>query len=441
MMEIIDEDKYKLYREARASWKPSKSFLIDILLPCLLFGSIGATTWAIRGSGGRSGFDGTIIPGMTWGLLWFYIMYQRGIDARSVVFWLGIGISIGGMFGYGPYVSWIQGNFSLNGAGNTRYIDPIIGYIWFWLCGAAWGGIGGIFLGWTLGKKVSLKQWIIRLFVPLLFVGIATIIFFLIPPLFNPFYNTDLYTESACSECVDVFETNSITFFAIMWWIGAILVAFLEKDHHTKNYGLILGIFFGFGFMLSAMWTLGYAWAPGFIDWWKVWELNAGFFCGCIYAIILYLAQKDIDTKYDENSQLVKPITSRKKNYDRNKNLFYILGLALLLILMYYYTTYEMGIILGLYDEASFDSSEYPIPRIILLIPGVILIISYLIIHYKQISKKEPISNIHYKVINILCFISLFGVISLWPSKIIIFYVAFLWLAIYAIILLDKYSK
>jgi len=437
-MEILDEDKYLQYREARKTWKSSKSFLIDILLPCLLFGSIGATTWAIRGSGGRSGFDGTIIPGMTWGLLWFYILYQRGIDARSVVFWLGIGISIGGMFGYGPYVSWIQGNFSLNGAGNTRYIDPIIGYVWFWLCGAAWGGIGGIFLGWALGKKVSLKQWIIRIFVPLIFVGIAIIVFFLIPPLFNPFYSTSLYTESACSECVDIFETNSIIFFAIMWWIGALFVAFIEKDDYTKNYGLILGIFLGFGFTVSAMWTLGYVFAPGYIDWWKVWELSTGVFGGCLYAIILYLTQKDIDSKYDDNRELVNPKTGRDKNKERNKNLLYILGLASLLILMYYFSTYELGAILGLYDESSFDNSEYPIPRVILLIPGVIIIIIYVIIQYKQISKKVPIPNIQHKVMNILCYITVFGVISIWPSAILIFYVICLWIALYALYLLDK---
>jgi len=440
MMEIFDDDKYKQYREARKIWKSSKSFLIDILLPCLLFGSIGATTWAIRGSGGRSGFDGTIIPGMTWGLLWFYIMYRRGIDARSVFFWLGIGISIGGMFGYGPYVSWIQGNFSLNDAG-TRYIDPVIGYIWFLLCGIAWGGIGGIFLGWALGKKVSLKQWIIRLGIPLIFSGIAILIYYLIPPLFNPFYSPALYTESVCHECVDVFETNLTTFIAIMWWIGALFVAFIEKDYHTKNYGLILGIFFGLGFTLSAMWTLGYVWAPGYIDWWKIWELNTGVFGGCIYAIILYLAQKDLDSKYDENRELVNPIASKDKNYERNKNIFYILGLASLLILMYYFSTFEMGIILGLYDEASFDDSEYPFPRIILLILGVIIIIIYLIMHYKQISKKDSISNIHHKEINILCYITLFGVISIWPSKILFFYVACLWIGLSALYLLDKYSK
>jgi hypothetical protein len=438
MMTLLDKSKYQKYRMARTTWTRSEIFLIDILLPCLLFGSIGAMTWAIRGTNGWGGFEGTVISGMTWGLLWFYIMYLRGIDGRSVFFWLGLGISIGGMFGYGPYVSWIQGNFSLNGAGNTRYINPIIGYVWFWLCGAAWGGIGGIFLGWSLGKKVSLKKWIIRLGVPTLFSGIVILIYFLIPSLFNPFYSPNLYTESICHECVDIFETNLTIFFALMWWIGALIVAFIEKDDHTKKYGLILGIFFGLGFTLSAMWTLGNVWAPGYIDWWKIWELSTGFFGGCIYVLILYLTQKNIDLKYDINGELINSLTNKEKKHDRNNNFFYILGLASLLLVMYYGATYRMGIIFGLYDEVSIDQYEFPVPRIILLIPGVIIIILYLIMQYRQISKKDSISNFHHKVINILCYISLFGVISIWPSKILVFYLVFIWLAIYAILQIEK---
>ena len=48
---------------ARVEVKP------DEWLPMLLFGSMGAITWAIRGTGGWGGIDGTIVPGMTWGLL------------------------------------------------------------------------------------------------------------------------------------------------------------------------------------------------------------------------------------------------------------------------------------------------------------------------------------------------------------------------------------
>ena len=101
MITISDRSKYQHYREVQATRSRSQNFIVDILLPCLLFGSLGAITWAIRGTSGWGGFDGALVPGFTYALLFYFFMYRRGIDARSIVFWLGLGIAIGGMWGYG----------------------------------------------------------------------------------------------------------------------------------------------------------------------------------------------------------------------------------------------------------------------------------------------------------------------------------------------------
>jgi len=87
------------------------NLVYDLLLPMLLFGSVGAIAWAVRGTSGWGGVDGTLIPGLMWGVLWYYLAYRKGIDARGLVLWLGLGISLGGELGYGQYVGWIQGKF------------------------------------------------------------------------------------------------------------------------------------------------------------------------------------------------------------------------------------------------------------------------------------------------------------------------------------------
>ena len=74
MMTVADKAKYQRHRERGTA-------VYGLWLPILLFGSMGAITWAIRGTGGWGGIDGTIIPGMTWGLLWYYLCYRKGIDA------------------------------------------------------------------------------------------------------------------------------------------------------------------------------------------------------------------------------------------------------------------------------------------------------------------------------------------------------------------------
>ncbi|MFH1742318.1 MAG: hypothetical protein ABIH23_25215, partial [bacterium] len=113
MMTVTDPEKYQQHREARGPLLGGAVTPRELWLAILLFGSIGAITWAIRGSDGWGGIDGTILPGMTWGLLWYYLCYRKGIDAKGISFWLGLGIALGGELGYGQYVSWIQGKFNV----------------------------------------------------------------------------------------------------------------------------------------------------------------------------------------------------------------------------------------------------------------------------------------------------------------------------------------
>ena len=110
MMTIADPEKYQRHREARTG-------VGEWSLAMLLFASIGAITWAIRGSAGWGGIEGTILPGMTWGLLWCYLCHRKGIDARGIPLWLGLGIALGGELGYGQYVSWIRSRFEVGDGG------------------------------------------------------------------------------------------------------------------------------------------------------------------------------------------------------------------------------------------------------------------------------------------------------------------------------------
>ena len=158
MMTILNQEKYNKHLIARSGEK--HSIVYELLLPILLFGSIGAIAWSIRGTSGWGGVDGTVVPGLMWGVLWYYLAYRNGIDARSIVLWLGLGLSLGGELGYGQYVSWIQGIFYVGDG--TIAIAPSVGYIWLILCGIGWAAPGGILLGWALGERVSIRNWVIR---------------------------------------------------------------------------------------------------------------------------------------------------------------------------------------------------------------------------------------------------------------------------------------
>ena len=45
----------------------------DLVLPTVLFASLGAMTWAIRGCSGFGGESGCLFAGVLWGAAWWFI--------------------------------------------------------------------------------------------------------------------------------------------------------------------------------------------------------------------------------------------------------------------------------------------------------------------------------------------------------------------------------
>lgn len=464
-MKIVDIEKYKNYRKAQSENTRNQNLFNDLIVPALLLGGIGAITWAIRGTGGSGGFDGALIHGMIWGVLWYYIAYLRGLDGRIVSFWLGFGVAIGGMWGYGQYVSWIQGNFNVGLEGEVISISPWLGFQWFFICGAAWLGIGGIFLGWALGEKegdLNIKKWLVRIFVPILFSAVGYLFTILVPSLFFPLYSPTFYTDASCPECLDTISTNTTNIMAIMWWIGALVVALIEKDKTTLVCGLILGIGFGFGFGTAGLLCWGYTFAPGYIDWWKMWEIADGLVAGILYAIVLYWVQKNIDKKYSIEGELINenaiknqaPPKRAPNKQELINNLAIILTVATLLLITYYGQSYRIGVFFELYDT-SVGSYDFPIERIVLFAPmaiGILTLMIIKIIQHVKLSKAPDyrafeVKYIQGKVLNLLLFLNFIGIISIWhessPSanKIATFYTIYIWITLFGFYLLNRYYQ
>ncbi len=199
----------------------AKAGIDEFLLASLVFASVGAITWAVRGTDGWGGIDGTIIPGMAWGILWWYVCWRKGIDARGISLWLGLGIALGGELGYGQYVSWILGRFQVG-----EEIVPVaawIGYAWFAMCGVAWGGVGGIALGWALAGRASLGAWLTRLMLPLGLALLARLAVQTWPWLFFPNWDHGGYRGGldAAIDSSAAFATQR----TILWsWLAAAAV-------------------------------------------------------------------------------------------------------------------------------------------------------------------------------------------------------------------------
>jgi hypothetical protein len=540
----------------------------EIGFATLVFASMGAITWAIRGTNGWGGIDGTIVPGMTWGILWWYVCWRKGIDARGVPLWLGLGIALGGELGYGQYVSWIRGMFNVGD--EIVPVAPRIGYAWFAICGVGWGAPGGIALGWALGGRKSLGVWLARLVIP---VGVALLARLVVqnwPRLFFPNWDLDLYVEKfegeidpataahaqsnmiaawlACAPlCVVAwfaaskpswtargislcavgamivlllivaewlfFPTDQLGLFAgelgqnlgrtvytnsqnaivVGWWIGALMVAAIGRDRYTQFAGLVIGVGFGIGFPLSAVWCLGYEYSPNLIDWWKVWELNSGFFLGSLYVVVLYWAIRQVDenretSRHDGDSKyrqwcetislalgvsLAVYAMFRDEFFavgillglfyvvalslatlysagavDRRRGISFVFSVFLLVFILSWGVSSRSGILLGLYDASAVDQYAWPLARIAIFAPAGIFIVAFALLKMWRVIRNPRLTlppcsdapRISGRIVDLMTFTGLVGAASIWPSKIGVLYALFLFLSLFAFNRLNRRS-
>lgn len=500
MMTIMNKERYRRYRAASNS--AGRGLVHELWLPALLFGSMGAITWAIRGTDGWGGIDGTLVPGLTWGLLWYYLCYRKGVDARGIVLWLGLGLALGGELGYGQYVAWIRGMFY---AGDDIIpISPWLGYAWFAVCGVGWAAPGGIMLGWALHPGVSVRGWFARaLLVVILLVMLFNLPLPLLgggfvsrmgqlfaqycPGLLFPHARLGLYASTLDQHLGRTVYTNTQNFMVLVWWLMALCLAAWQRDRATLVSGAALGCGFGIGFALSAIWCLGYNYAPAWIDWWKMWELHAGFNLGLVYALVLFWALQRLDktrapdkTPPAASGTFAVPESGRTLflalagfvlvfaagvEYFFWTGLFLALFFAvamsviaclgadravelrkrislsycafLLVFMLFHGGVSRTGVFLELYAAGAVDQYAWPAGRIALFAPVatvLVVVTTATMIKQYRIPAAMPVrpKRLPERMIDLFAFIGLVGAVSIWPEKIGVLYALFLCLALFS---------
>ena len=562
-MDIADTELFRRQKEVGNSF-------FELLLVGLLFASVGAIAWAVRGTSGWSGIEGTFIPGLTWGVLWWYVCWRKGIDARGIVLWLGLGISLGGELGYGQYTGWILGKFSVG-----EEIKPIgtwVGWLWFAICGIGWAAPGGVLLGWALAGSKSLGVWMARILLPVgmgiltrlviqhwpwlvlpqwnsgiyeaqadglvdqssamtmqwtmvgiwlacamlcLFAGyvvkqgckidltlgvcavvVATgLLLFVGQWLFFPEDQLGLFAEELGGQLGRTVYTQSQNAIVLGWWLGTLLVAWWQRDRFTLIAGLVLGVGFGVLFPISAAWCLGYGTENyvRLVDWWKMWELNSGFFLGPLYVVVLYWAMQQVEEKSagelpDDSSRLqlwsetlgkafglllmlyvtareeflvvgvllalfyvlsmLATMKSREKIVDRQRAVTFVYAVFLLVFIMAWGMSTQAGILLGLYDTAATSQYAWPTGRILIFAPLGILITAVAMWWMWQVRENpqvglprlEAMSLVSARIIDLMAFLGVVGAVSIWPAKIGVFYALFLAVGLFALNRINLYS-
>src|SRR5262245_14996038 len=127
----------------------------DFVLPTLLFVCLGAMTWAVRGCSGFGAMNGCMFGGVTWGTAWWFVSRHsvgkssRPYSSAWIILALTIGIGVSGNRGWMQWPSFFEGHLQTNTAeGKFVPISPAYGFLWLFIAGVPWAGIGACLLAW-----------------------------------------------------------------------------------------------------------------------------------------------------------------------------------------------------------------------------------------------------------------------------------------------------
>ncbi|MCX5768658.1 MAG: hypothetical protein NTZ09_00070, partial [Candidatus Hydrogenedentes bacterium] len=245
-------------------------------------------------------------------------------------------------------------------------------------------------------------------------------------------------------------ETNTQNFVVAAWWVGALLMAALQRDRATLTIGALIGGGFGIGFTLAALWCLGYSYAPHYIDWWKMWELNAGFNLGLLYTAALYWAVRRVDNVHHPNGDPVGSDTEailHPNRLERRRSISLVLAICLLLFIMFFGASSNVGVLLGLYKASEVDQYAWPLARVVLFAPAAVLILgvtAYKIGRILWLSRTRTwrgfeVPGLPERMADLMAIIGAIGAATIWPSKIGVLYAVFLGLALFALHRINRY--
>lgn len=276
----------------------------DLYLPTILFMALGGMTWAVRGCSGFGGVAGCTFAGVTWGAAWWYLAQDPSrVQARRyasgwIVLAVTVGVGLSGARGWMQWSSFFEGKIQTNFAkGEFLPISRSYGFLWLFIAGVPWGGIGACLLAWCgSSRETRVWHWIVRIACG---IGGGLLAGFLcrrFPQFFLPMYDvyrahyTDLKTNPNLGRLIN--DCNAaVTHMG--YYLGFLAFEVVRKE--WKNVVLILtvGLISGAGWALCQNWKWAPSvWPDGKFNYWRCWESSGGLAIGLAYGIAYFLVNR-----------------------------------------------------------------------------------------------------------------------------------------------------
>jgi hypothetical protein len=276
----------------------------DLILPTVLFAALGGMTWAVRGCSGYGAMMGCIFAGVTWGAAWWFIARDPGaVQSRRytsgwIILALTVGIGISGQRGWMQWPSFFDGHLVTNARqGNFVPISKAYGFLWLFIAGVPWAGIGACMLAWCGPERpMRLGNWLLRIACGVGAAALATFLFNHFPELFLPLYKSmkaqyqDLQTNPSLKRLIND-SREAIKHLGL--FLGFLAYEGGRRDWKNVKLILTVGLVNGVGWAVCQNWHwAARLWPTGHFNWWRCWESSGGISIGLAYGLAYYLVNR-----------------------------------------------------------------------------------------------------------------------------------------------------
>ncbi len=276
----------------------------DLFFPTLLFAAVGGMVWAVRGCSGFGAVNGCVFAGVTWGAAWWFIardpsgQQSRRYASGWIILALTVGIGLSGARGWMQWPSFFNGHLQTNyEAGKWVPIPRIYGFIWLFIAGVPWAGIGACLLAWCGSRRPTRAwQWAARLACGFGMSYLALYLFNHFPEIFLPLYKTmkaqylDVQSNPNLRRLTG---DNRAALRHLGFYLGFLLFEVGRKDWKNVKLILTVGLVNGLGWATCQNWQwAARVWPDGRFNFWRCWESSGGISIGIAYGLAYYLVNR-----------------------------------------------------------------------------------------------------------------------------------------------------
>jgi len=295
----------------------------DLIFPTLLFMALGGMTWAVRGCSGFGAVNGCVFAGVTWGAAWWFLSQQSPIDRPRryaspwIILALTLGIGLAGARGWMQWPSFFEGKLQTDTAhGRFVPISRSYGFLWLFIAGVPWAGLGACALAWTGSlRETRVWHWGLRIAFGVGAGVLARKFYVAHPELFLPLYQSlenQYHAPRANPNLQRLVNDCNAAITHLGYYLGFLAFELVRRD--WKNVLLIttVGLLNGLGWAVFQNWKWANAlWGAETFNFWRCWESSGGISIGFAFGIAYFLANRPVSPREQALIESRPPVAGR----------------------------------------------------------------------------------------------------------------------------------